>query len=141
MSIYVAFRLSMPRNNAWNGKWGGEAKLFARVMKFRTRNAADEILKRIDYGYDFGDGWFASVNVAEVSGEEKRRIEKQSSGFCGYDWMIDSICDFGRILNDEEAKEARSARRALWSAEDLRVAMTVYCPDEESMLEMETRTR
>ena len=95
----IAFRLSMPGNNAWNGKWSGDGKLYAKIRAYSSERA-DQIISRCDYGYSFGDGWFASVNVAAVDGAEAKRIEKQSQGFCGYEWMIDSIERYGKITAD-----------------------------------------
>ncbi len=30
--MHVAFELSMPGNNAWNGRWTGEGNLYVRVL-------------------------------------------------------------------------------------------------------------
>ena len=87
----------MPGNNAWDGKWSGDGKLFAIVRTLRNQTA-EKVLTTPVYGYAFGDGWFASVNVAAVDGTEAARIKKQSQGFCGYDWMVDSIVQHGRII-------------------------------------------
>lgn len=88
--VKVAFRLSMPGNNSWNGKWSGDGKLYAVVRDMRSVKA-EELASARSYGYNFGDGWFASVNVAIVSAEEAKRIKKQTLGFCGYEWMVNSI--------------------------------------------------
>jgi hypothetical protein len=54
--------------------------------------------------YNFGDGWGANVEVKEVTGDEKRKLVKQSAGFCGYDWMIDSLRWYGKIMNDNQRR-------------------------------------
>lgn len=99
--MHIAFRLSMPGLNSWDGKWSGDGKLYAIVKNFRSvgsqRSEADKILAKKDFGYAFGDGWFASVSAHEVSAEEAKRIKKQSAGFCGYEWMVDSIMTHGVI--------------------------------------------
>lgn len=93
---YICFTLSMPRNNSWNGKWTGDEKFYARTRKF-TDKAAAKILSKGSYGYNFGDGWYANIDVKEVTGADKRKIDKKTSGFCGYEWMIDSIYYYGDI--------------------------------------------
>ena len=51
------------------------------------------------YYYNFGDGWGASVNVYILDGaKEASRLRRKSDGFCGYEWMIDSIITNGKIL-------------------------------------------
>ena len=42
-------------------------------------------MKEGNYGYDFGDGWFANVEVTFVTPSEARSAMKKSDGFCGYD--------------------------------------------------------
>jgi hypothetical protein len=90
----------MPSNNAWNGKWSGADKMYVRTRSF-SRQSAAKILERLNYSYDFGDGWRASVEVSEVTGDHKRKLDKASAGFCGYEWMIDSIIAHGKITAEE----------------------------------------
>ncbi len=97
--ITVSFTLSMPGVNSWNGKWSGDEKLYAVVKTFREVPAR-EILDKRRFSYSFGDGWIAAVTVAEVDKAAARRIKKLSAGFCGYDWMIDSIIRHGSIKPD-----------------------------------------
>lgn len=42
-------------------------------------------------------GELASVS-ASVTAAEARKIERKTAGFCGYDWMIDSIIRDSEIL-------------------------------------------
>ena len=92
------FVLSMPRIGSWNGKWSGSNKVYALVKTaFMRGKPVFPNLKEGDYGYDFGDGWFASVNVKFVTPSEARAVMKHSSGFCGYDWMCNDICINGSI--------------------------------------------
>ena len=88
----LAFMLSMPGVSSWNGKWTGEGKCYAIV---RTTGRAD--LAGRSFGHNFGDGWFASVGVEVVPAAEARKLRRKSDGFCGYDWMVDSIIDHGEI--------------------------------------------
>ena len=97
-SLRFAFLLSMPNNNAWNGKWTGEGKCYARVKSFSSRELKEKLTKLVgNHYYNFGDGWGANVQVKIVTSEEKRKLLKQTIGFCGYDWMIDSLLSHGRI--------------------------------------------
>lgn len=91
----IAFILTMPRNNSWNGKWSGEEQVFARVFSERTKKRYN--LQEASYYYDFDDGWAACVTVKNVDQNEGRRLARKSAGFCGYDWMINDIMMCGRI--------------------------------------------
>lgn len=94
----------MPGNNSWNGKWSGDGKLFAKVRSLSTakknKEKLDNLLKNSPYIHRWSDGWVASVEVKLVDNDEKKRLEKYSKGFCGYDWMIDSIIKDGLIKID-----------------------------------------
>jgi len=79
--------------NSWNGRWTGEGKRYIKVL----RVGACCLAKPGIYGYDFGDGWRASVDVREVDGKGSRKLRSLSAGFCGYDWMVDEIRTYGRI--------------------------------------------
>jgi len=91
--MILSFTLSMPNVGSWNGKWTGESNLYARTRSFARSNVAkgQEILSKGHFRYNFGDGWSAAVAVKEVSSSDAAKIRKHSRGFCGYDWMIDSI--------------------------------------------------
>jgi hypothetical protein len=97
----LCFELSMPNRGSWNGGWSGEGRCYARIRKFgrsaAMKEKAAEILAAGSYYYGWSDGWGASVSVREVTGSEARKIERRSAGFCGYDWMIDSIIRHGDI--------------------------------------------
>lgn len=97
--MWVAFVLTMPNNNAWNGRWTGEGTLYARVKGFTSRPFKERVSALVgNHYYNFGDGWGANVQVKIVTGDEKRKIDKRSKGFCGYDWMIGSLLNWGKIL-------------------------------------------
>jgi hypothetical protein len=98
-AMHFAFLLSMPNNNAWNGKWTGDGKCYARVKSFQQRTYKEKLLGLVgNHYYNFGDGWGANVEVKTVTAEEKRKLLKATQGFCGYDWMIDSLLSNGKIL-------------------------------------------
>lgn len=105
---YICFQLTMPGNNSWNGKWTGDDKFYARTRKFTPKRAA-QILEKGSYGYNFGDGWYASVSVKEITGAEKRQIDKNTKGFCGYEWMIDSIVYYQGIYTSPPEKKTATA--------------------------------
>ena len=100
--MLLCFTLSMPSNNAWNGKWTGEKNLYSRIVNIGNTKKRLEKGKRIleegYFSYNFGDGWVARIDVKEVKAIEAAKIRKISCGFCGYDWMIESILDNLDIL-------------------------------------------
>ena len=98
---YIIFELSMLGKGSWNGKWTGEDTLYARVRKipekdFKTSNYED-LMKQKSFDYNFGDGWCAEVKIYETDLKTTTKILKKSKGFCGYDWMIESIINDGYI--------------------------------------------
>lgn len=103
----ICFELSMPNNNVWNGRWSGDGRCYARIKNLgRTKKAEAKAAKLIadsSYYYSFGDGWGASVSVRDVTAEEAAKIRRKSAGFCGYDWMIDSIISYGEIRGKRDA--------------------------------------
>lgn len=96
---YLLFTLSMPGNNSWNGKWSGNEQFFGIIRSFREKNREnfEKILKNGYYTYAFGDGWVAGISIKELSAKELRTTRKKIKGFCGYDWMVDSIINNGTI--------------------------------------------
>ncbi len=102
----IAFELSMPSNNAWNGKWSGAGNLYVHVDSIRSKAVVDRVLADTGYYYNFGDGWGAHVSVREVDAAMARKLRKASKGFCGYDWMIEQIKEHGHILQLNEQRSA-----------------------------------
>jgi hypothetical protein len=111
--VHLIFELSMPNVGSWNGKWTGESNYYARVVNFselygkskKAKEKADSILAKGYFRYNFGDGWAAGIHVRKADGREAVKARKNSKGFCGYDWMVDSIMGCGEILStrDREA--------------------------------------
>lgn len=94
--MILCFTLSMPTNNSWNGKWSGDEKFYAKTYCSRSKSfieKAKAILAKESFSYNFGDGWTARIDVEEVDTKEATKIKRKSAGFCGYDWMVDSIVD------------------------------------------------
>jgi len=103
--MILQFTLSMPNNNAWNGKWSGEDNPYI-ICRNYSKKKANEILTHGDYHYyNFGDGWGAGVTIKTIDSNEKRKALRTTQGFSGYDWMVDSIEQYGKILNSIERKK------------------------------------
>lgn len=95
----IVFYLDMPGKASWNGKWSGEGKIFAKV---RTDSSVPSEYIGQSFNYRWDDGWEACVTVEKVTSKEANKIRKQSAGFCGYEWMIDSIIDHGYIITPND---------------------------------------
>lgn len=90
----IVFELTMPHCGSWNGKWSQEHKLHVRTKD--ERKVPKECWDK-DFYYSWDDGWAACVTTRRMSVNEARKLERRSDGFCGYDWMIRSICKNGVI--------------------------------------------
>ena len=101
----LCFELSMPNVGSWNGKWTGSGKSYFRIRKVSTTKEKE--LDGKSFYYNFGDGWGANVLVKKIDAKEATRRRRISAGFCGYDWMIDEIIEYGRILTLRERESAR----------------------------------
>ena len=91
----IVFELTMPNVGSWNGKWTGADKLYVRTRKEREV-PKDYWNKSFFYRWD--DGWTACVSTIRMPVAEARKLERKSSGFSGYDWMIKSIIKYGTIM-------------------------------------------
>lgn len=90
MSARVEFRLTMPCNNAWDGRWSGEGRDYLLYTQLSAA-ALDALMqgeRELSWSHSFGDGWVAQVTARVMNPGEKR---KKSAGFCGYDWMVSNI--------------------------------------------------
>lgn len=90
----IVFTLTMPNRGSWNGRWSQEERLHA-IVKCE-RNVPKEVVGQ-DFFYTWDDGWTACVSVEKVDCKTAERMRKKSSGFCGYNWMVESIIEKGRI--------------------------------------------
>jgi hypothetical protein len=95
--MILRFKLSMPIVGSWSGKWSGEGVYYAIVRSLRNKELANKILERGYYHYDFGDGWAAGITVEQIDSGEAAKTRRRSKGFCGYEWMVDSIINNQRI--------------------------------------------
>jgi hypothetical protein len=90
----IVFELLMPNVGSWNNRWTQSDKLFIRTRPERT--VPKEYWEK-SFFYHWDDGWTACVTTFRLSATEARKLEKRSDGFCGYDWMINSIIKNGDI--------------------------------------------
>jgi len=105
--MILAFTLTMPGVNSWNGRWTGEDRLHVHVRTL-TGKAAETAMRHNGkcYSYAWSDGWRASISVRQVAAPEATKLRKRTKGFCGYEWMIDSILRDGGIYATPEEKAA-----------------------------------
>ena len=99
--IRIEFKLTMPNRGSWNGKWSGEDRNYTRLREVNDEQGAQ--LDGRSWSYGWSDGWRAEVSARIVIAGE---ILKPSHGFQGYDWMIASILQYGKICADHEIPEA-----------------------------------
>ncbi len=97
-----AFQLSMPNAGSWNGRWSGEKDLYIKFRKLTNKQIEESRIEERGYYYNFGDGWGASINVFVLDSKERQKLQRKSKGFCGYDWMIDSIIKNGKIISSDD---------------------------------------
>lgn len=96
----ILFTLSMPNCGAWNGQWSGAGDCYAKTRRTPDKKTLALIFNgklTASFYYNFGDGWVASVTASIVPASYAVKAMRKSRGFCGYDWMIDEIMQFGRI--------------------------------------------
>jgi hypothetical protein len=99
----INFELTMPNVGSWNGRWTGQGKKYyvtrsyfgkqAKELKAKLFSASD----RPSWYYRWEDGWGANVTAEIVTASEARKRQRISAGFCGYEWMIDSIEEYNKI--------------------------------------------
>ena len=92
----VEFKLAMPGRNTWNGKWSGDDRNHTLLRTLDPMTAVS--LDGGYWSYAWSDGWCARITARIVLEEPTEK----SSGFCGYDWMVDSILRYGKIYADHE---------------------------------------
>jgi hypothetical protein len=109
----LIFTLSMPGVNSWNGRWTGEEKVYEIIMPIRRTKVhlakCEKIVADGPYSYAFGDGWRASVDARiEHDTAKIRQARRKTAGFCGYDWMVESIYWDGFIQSNSDKRNAKS---------------------------------
>lgn len=112
--MLLSFSLSMPNCGSWNGKWSGDGNPYVIIKTFRSNdeiaNAESMVAKGL-YHYSWDDGWVAVITVKEVTSYEAQVLRRQSKGFHGYEWMVDTIIRYGKPLADHQiAKHLESQK-------------------------------
>lgn len=116
--MIICFELTMPNVGSWNGRWTGESKKYYRFRNL-TKKEAEKLLKgkeRRSWHYSWDDGWGANVTAEHVYAAEKNKRQRKSAGFCGYEWMIDSILKADTILNTQQMKAWEEENKTLVQA-------------------------
>lgn len=100
----VCFELTMPNRGSWNGKWSGQDNKYYIIRKIHISHIAKFIPdgKRDSYHYSWNDGWGANVSCEVIDSIEARKRRKISKGFCGYEWMINNIIEYGTAYGKEK---------------------------------------
>ena len=98
----IVFELTMPHVGSWNGKWTGADRRYIRTKD--ERKVPKEYWDK-DFHYRWDDWWGACVTVKRTTANEARKLERWSDGFCGYDWMINSIIKRGYIISDSDLQK------------------------------------
>lgn len=107
--MQLAFILTMPGSPSWNGRWSGDGKLFCVTKTFRGAKQgakAKSIIDNQPYWYRWDDGWCARIEVREVDAKEAASLRKQSAGFRGYEWMVETIIQYGKPLANHQLPQA-----------------------------------
>lgn len=101
--MLVSFELTMPNIGSWNGKWTGEDRSYF-ICQNISKDLAEKLFKgdnkekdRRYFHYNFGDGWAAGIVLRKITSKERNKLRKNKNGFCGYDWMVESIIKQGKI--------------------------------------------
>lgn len=106
--MILAFELTMPNVGSWNGRWSGEGGAYIITKTFRSQQDVENAIKIRDkgyYHYSWNDGWGAGIHVSEVDSRDAAKLRKRSKGFCGYEWMVDTIIKYGKPLATHEIGE------------------------------------
>jgi hypothetical protein len=104
--MIVSFELTMPGVASWNNKWSGEGKKYFKHRKILVSHPIAKALMEvpdIQHTYRWEDGWMAKVTLRRIDSKTKTKEAKQSAGFCGYEWMIDSILRHNKIIIQDNA--------------------------------------
>ena len=96
--MFIQYTLTMPNKGSWDGKWTGEGICYAVCRRY----AKDPNFTESNWSYHWDDGWSAKITAKKITAKEASGIRKKSAGFCGYDWMIDSIETNGEIKLTEK---------------------------------------
>ncbi len=111
--MIIAFTLSMPQRPA-SSNWGRD-RLYCVTQRFSTKRGkerAEQIVAGGPYDYHFSDGWGMLIDVRIVGAKEAASLKKRSAGFAGYNWAIDTICRYGRIMDSQQEEKFLEQQKA-----------------------------
>lgn len=99
----IVFELTMPNVGSWNGHWSGENDKHIivkdeRYLRPKQKENLPKILEQENFWYRWDDGWTACISVSKMFAKDANKLKKQSRGFYGYDWMVESILKNGEII-------------------------------------------
>lgn len=107
--MLISFQLTMPNKGSWNGQWSGKGRPYFIVKNISKRffDKQEHFKKLKETGkdswyYRWDDGWGASIIAEIVPASEANKRRRASVGFCGYDWMVESIMYEGKIMTRTE---------------------------------------
>lgn len=92
----MAFILNFPNTPTWNGNFSGSGKFYGMLQ--RVAKQQEEELDGKTFSYRWEDGWSARIECRKVSAQEAAQIRRNSQGFWGYGWMVESIIKNGAIV-------------------------------------------
>lgn len=99
----ICFELTMPGRGSWNGRWSQEKDRHIIIRNLGPAKGR-ELTEKGTYRYRWADGWEAMITCTAVTSREAAKLRKASRGFCGYDWMVDSIIRYGMITPKDVRK-------------------------------------
>jgi hypothetical protein len=62
------------------------------------------------FEYLWDDGWRADIYAYEATRKECRNIDRIKTSFYGYEWMVDSIEKYGRIVTEKDLQKEAEAK-------------------------------
>lgn len=98
----TAFVLTMPGKASWNGKWSGDSSPHILVKDIPAK-VRKNLISRSPFQHRWDDGWVAQIDVVPMS--KVYSLIDKSTGFCGYNWMVESLIRFGSIYYARDWKD------------------------------------
>ena len=97
-TIYcVAFQLMFLRQ--LDGSWvPADDKFLATTRQFMSQGTACKFVEHGEYVFDMEDGRRAVITAQRINEAQRNRLVRESDGFCGCEWMVDSIVKHGKII-------------------------------------------
>lgn len=106
--MILSFELTMPNVGSWNGRWTGAGRKYFAHRNMKNDKATKAKIAELLQGeesrgfyHNFGDGWGAMVTMRIVDAATRGKERRVSAGFCGYEWMIDNILEYGKTRDNQ----------------------------------------